>query len=76
MYISFHHMIKAKIVSITNEKAVVSLEDGQTLTLPVPSIEGTPKQGSDIVVVAACLGSEDAGRTKLAQDLLNELLKA
>ena len=69
-------MFKAKIVSITNDTSVVSFEDGQTLTIPTSSIEGSPKVGAEIVCVFASLGSEDAGRTRLAQDLLNELLKA
>jgi hypothetical protein len=69
-------MLKAKIASITNDKATISFEDGQTLIVSTASIEGTPKAGADVACVLASLGSEDAGRTRLAQDLLNELLKA
>ncbi len=69
-------MQKAKIISIVGDRVTASLEDGQTLTVPISDIEGSPKEGQDIAVIVVALGSEDAGRHKLAQDLLNDLLKA
>jgi len=68
--------LKAKISSIEGERVVLVFEDGQALTVPVTAVEGLPKVGQEVAVIAAVLGSEDAGRKKLAQDLLNELLKA
>lgn len=69
-------MIKAKVTSLTGDKAIVSLDDGQKITVPVSRIEGSVKEGSDVAVLIVAPGSEDAGRQKLAQGLLNELLKA
>ena len=69
-------MLKARIQSINGEMVVLTLEDGQSLTLPTSQIEGTTVVGQDVALIAAALGSESASRQKLAQDLLNELLKA
>jgi hypothetical protein len=69
-------MLRAKVISLTGERANLSFEDGQSLTLPIGDIEGTPKVGNDVAIIPAVLGSEDAGRQHLAQDLLNEILKA
>ena len=69
-------MLKARIQSINGEMVVLTLEDGQSLTLSASQIEGTPVVGQDVALIAAALGSESASRQKLAQDLLNELLKA
>jgi len=66
----------AKIVSLTDERATLELEDGQTVSLPVSSFEGQPKQGMDVSIVAVPLGAEDAGRQAIARDLLNTLLSA
>lgn len=69
-------MIKANVASLTGDKAIVSLEDGQKITVPISHIEGSVKEGSGVAILVTALGSEDAGRQKLAQGLLNELLKA
>lgn len=69
-------MFKAKVVSLATDRAVLSCEDGQSLTIPLASVEGSLKVGQEAAILVAALGSEDAGRHKLAQALLNELLKA
>ncbi len=69
-------MIKAKIASLTGDNAIVSLDDGQKIAVPISHIEGGVKEGSEVAIIVAALGSEDAGRQRLAQDLLNGLLKA
>ncbi|MFA5186049.1 MAG: hypothetical protein WC551_06175 [Patescibacteria group bacterium] len=68
-------MVKAKIVKIEGENVVIGLADGQTLALPKDAVEGECKAGQEVVLVAVVPGSEDAGRQKIAQHLLNELLK-
>ncbi|MBI5654904.1 hypothetical protein HZC53_04615 [Candidatus Uhrbacteria bacterium] len=68
-------MVKAKVVKIEGDKVVLGLVDGQSLVLPAESIEGECKLGQDVSVVAAVLGSEDAGRQRIAHHILNELLK-
>lgn len=68
-------MLKARIQSINSDMVILNLEDGQSLSLSVSQIEGTPVVGQDVAVIVAALGSESASRQKLAQDLLNELLK-
>lgn len=76
VFVQAFPMLKAKIISLTGDRAVLSFEDGQSFTIPTGSVEGALKAGQEVAVVIAALGSEDAGRQKLAQDLLNELLKA
>jgi hypothetical protein len=68
-------MLKAKIERIEGERVMVVFEDGQRLTVPRTAIEGVVGVGQDIVLVAAVLGGEDAGRSRLAQEILNELLR-
>ena len=60
---------------MSNDLVVIALTDGQAMSVAISDIEGAVKVGSEISVVVAALGTEDAGRTKLAQGLLNELLK-
>jgi len=67
--------LRAKVLSINNDRVMISLNDGQSLTLSASDIEGTVKVGSEVALVVATLESEDAGRERLAKDLLNELLK-
>ncbi len=69
-------MLKATLRVIQGDRATLAFEDGQTFTVPVSEIEGMGKEGQLVAVSLAALGSEDAGRQRLAQDLLNELLKA
>ncbi len=68
-------MFKGKISTVTADRATVVFDDGQTISVAVSDIEGMVKVGSEISILLASLGSEDAGRTKIAQGLLNELLK-
>jgi len=66
--------LKAKIISLTDERATLELEDGQTMTVPKTAIEGLAKQGMDVGIVIVLPGAEDAGRQALSRDLLNSLL--
>ncbi len=50
--------------------------DGQTLRLPLTAVDGTPKIGQELKLIAVLPGSEDAGKTELARSLLNALLEA
>ena len=68
-------MVKAKITKIEGETATIALADGQTLVLPIKALEGECKAGQEVGLLAVALGSEDAGRQKIAQHLLNELMK-
>jgi hypothetical protein len=68
-------MLKGKISTVTADRATVVFDDGQTISVAVSDIEGVVKVGSEISILIAAIGSEDAGRTKIAQGLLNELLK-
>ena len=67
-------MFKGKVVSIEGEKVRLELEDGQQLVLPSSAVEGALKEGMDVALVVAALGSEDAGRQVLARHLLNGIL--
>ena len=66
--------LRATIQSVEGDWVNVTLEDGQVLRLPVSACEGMPKLGADVRLIAAVLGSEDAGRQALAQHILNQLL--
>lgn len=68
-------MLKGRISEIRGEDAELRLENGQVFVMPLSAIEGEAKPGQDVVLVAAVLGGEDAGRQHLARHLLNELLK-
>ena len=68
-------MQKAKVISVVGEKVTLSFEDGATFVVPVSAIEGTVKEGQEAALLIVALGGEDAGRQKIAQDLLNGLLK-
>lgn len=68
-------MLKATINHIQDDRATLTLESGHSFSVPISEIEGTPIAGAEVVLSVTSLGSEDAGRTKLAQGLLNELLK-
>lgn len=67
--------MKGKITSLTDDHAVVAFDDGQTLNISRKDIEGQVRTEQEVRCLIVPLGGEDAGRTKLAQDLLNELLK-
>lgn len=66
--------MKGKVVTIQDEQVKIELEDGQCLFAPSLMIEGVPKEGMDVAIIIAAIGSEDAGRQTLAKDLLNGLL--
>lgn len=68
------HSIEATVQSIEGARVTLGFEDGQQLTVPTEACEGIPKVGAKVRVIAAVLGSEDAGRTALARELLNEIL--
>jgi hypothetical protein len=66
--------LKATVQAIEGDSVRLTLEDGQTLRLPIQHIEGTPKPGAAVCLIAAIPGSEDASRQAMAQHLLNLLL--
>ncbi len=66
--------LSATVQSIDGEVAVLALDDGQTLRVPLSACEGQAKPGLKVRLVVAMIGSEDAGRTGLARELLNEIL--
>ncbi len=66
----------ATIQSIVDERVTLEFEDGQILTVPATAIGGSPVEGARVALAVFPLGGEDAGRSQLARDLLNELLSA
>ena len=68
--------VEATVQSVEGEKLVLAFEDGQLLRLPMSACEGTPLPGSHVRVLCVALNAEDAGRQRLARDLLNELLSS
>jgi hypothetical protein len=66
--------LKATILSIDTDSAIIKLPDGQTLNIALSAIHGTPKIGADIRVLFS-MGTADQNETQdLARTLLNELI--
>ena len=68
-------MLKGIVQSIEGDQITVALSDGQTLRVPVSSIEGAPVSGGEIFLLPFVTGGEAASRSQFARDLLNHLLK-
>ncbi len=66
---------KGTIIAIKADRIEVRLANGQAVSLPVSSFEGTPAVNQEVAVLAVSIGGEAAGQQKLAQGLLNELLR-
>jgi len=66
--------LKATVQTVDGDSVTIKLEDGQTFRIPATACEGTPNSGLEVRVIAAVLGSEDAGRQSMAQHILNQLL--
>lgn len=68
--------LRATVQTVEGERVTLAFADGQILKVPLAACEGQPKSGAEVRVLAAVLGSEDAGRAALARELLNEILSA
>ena len=64
---------RATVTELT-DATVTILINNSSLTLPRTSVIGTPRVGSELRLLLITPGSEDAGKTELAQTLLNELI--
>lgn len=68
-------MIKGTIQSIQGDQVTVEILDGQTIRVPVSSIEGSIVQGGEVFLILSMPGGEQAARSQFSRDLLNQLLK-
>lgn len=66
---------KGTIIAIKADRIDVRLANGQAVSLPVSSFEGMPVVNQEVAVLAVSIGGEAAGQQKLAQAVLNELLR-
>lgn len=64
---------QATVTELT-DTAVTILIGSTSLTLPRTAVMGTPRVGAELRLLAVAPGSEDAGKTEIAQALLNELI--
>ena len=62
------------VQEVGNDTIKTKTSDGQTWSIPKGSVLGSVKSGTELRFIAVSPGSEDAGKTALAQTLLNELL--
>ena len=62
------------IQEIVADVATCRTMDGQVWRIPLNAIHGTPKAGSELRLIAAASGAEDAGKTEFAHAIINELL--
>lgn len=68
--------IRARVHSFSEAQAMLEFGAGITCALPRAVLDESVQVGQEVSVLVVPIGGEDAGKTKLAQDLLNELLKA
>ena len=67
-------MIKGAVKEIQGDQVTVEILDGQTMKVPMSSVEGTIVVGGEIFLLLTAPGGEQAARTQFARDLLNQLL--
>lgn len=67
--------IKGTIDRIEEQKAVISLDDGQKLTWPVEKLPPNCAEGTPIkIILTAGDANEEDERNLLAKNILNEIL--
>jgi hypothetical protein len=68
-------MLKGIVQSVEGDQITIALSDGQTIRVPVSSVEGTPVSQGEIFLLPFLTGGEVSARSQFARDLLNHLLK-
>ncbi|MFH0854116.1 MAG: hypothetical protein V1891_01345 [bacterium] len=69
------NFFKGIINRIDGDKAIISIEDGQTITWPIEKLPKNSIEGAEIkIFVAQNKISDEEERTLLAKNLLNEIL--
>lgn len=68
-------ILKATIETIEATIATIRTADGQTLKIPVNSIQGTPKIGGEIRILFSTGLADQPETQDLARALLNELVQ-
>lgn len=64
---------QATVTELT-ETTLTILINNTPVSLPRAAVIGTPRVGSELRLLLVTPGSEDAGKTEIAQALLNELI--
>ena len=67
--------IRTTVIDIQADFVSLALEDGQRLRVPLTVCEGSVQVGTEVRLQVISLSSEDAGRTRLARELVNEILR-
>ena len=65
----------ATIDRLEEDKAVLKLDDGQSLDWPVDKLSGDITEGAQVKLVLFSDKSEEEEREKMAKVVLNEILK-
>ena len=68
------HEQSAKIESIDNEPAVLSLHD-QKISWPVGKLPKDIKEGDEVIISLSTSSDKEEERKKLAKELINEILE-
>jgi len=67
-------MVSATVVKIQDGQVTLSLPNGQTFQVPESAVEGKPVLWSTVNLLIVMPGGEDAARSSLAKNILNELI--
>lgn len=59
---------------LEGDKVTAKTETGEHVSLALDAIQGTPKPGSKLRILAVTEGAEDTSATELVRALLNEIL--
>lgn len=66
--------LSAIVSSIEGSIVTLSLQDGQSLRLPIEAFAGKPTMGASVDLIAAPRQATDAATRELSRHIINELL--
>lgn len=66
--------LKATILRIESDIAVLKTADNQEFRFPIGEMDGTPVPGTEVLIAIAPIHATDASSRPLAKHVLNELL--
>ncbi len=67
--------IPATVDRVEGKKAVLKLDDGQSLDWPMDKLPGDAREGSRVKLVLFSNKTEEEEREEMAKKVLNEILK-
>lgn len=71
----YKNLINCTVDRLEGDRAVLKLEDGQTLNWPIDKLPGGVVEGASVNIFLSTAKSEEEERERTARKILNELLK-